>query len=246
MSEESWANLRGSENYLISDKGRIKRLAHTVTYKNGTKVRLREMFLATAIGPCDFLTANPTINGKNKSLYIHRVVAEHFLPKEDDSFSRVRHKDGNKRNNDVSNLEWVPRKQPPGRTRARKIYKYALDGSFIEMFGNVTKAVKAEPKASVSTLYILARTQQVASGGFRWSYEKFDQLPETTKRVYTKRAVYQYDKSLKLIGKYKTVAEAELETGVSNVSRAANKILLTSGGYIWSYDKLHEDKVHEQ
>lgn len=37
---------------------------------------------------------------------VHRIVAETFLPNENSHFSIVNHKDGNKVNNHVDNLEW--------------------------------------------------------------------------------------------------------------------------------------------
>lgn len=47
-----------------------------------------------------------TIHGKDK--YIHRVVGECFLEKKE-GFYEINHKDGNKENNNVSNLEWTNR-----------------------------------------------------------------------------------------------------------------------------------------
>ena len=44
-------------------------------------------------------------NGVCKTFYIHRLVAELFLGHEADL--EVNHKDGNKANNHISNLEWV-------------------------------------------------------------------------------------------------------------------------------------------
>ncbi len=41
-----------------------------------------------------------------KTVYIHRLVAEHFLDRDE---SEVNHIDGNKKNNNVSNLEWCSR-----------------------------------------------------------------------------------------------------------------------------------------
>ena len=51
-------------------------------------------------------TYNLTINGKKKKTYIHRMVAESFLP-HDEEHNIVNHKDGNTHNYDISNLEWV-------------------------------------------------------------------------------------------------------------------------------------------
>lgn len=44
-------------------------------------------------------------DGKQKRLYVHRIVAEAFLPNPND-FPQVNHIDGNTKNNCVSNLEW--------------------------------------------------------------------------------------------------------------------------------------------
>lgn len=47
-----------------------------------------------------------TLNGKREQKLIHQVVAKHFLPNPYD-YKQVNHKDGNKANNAVSNLEWI-------------------------------------------------------------------------------------------------------------------------------------------
>jgi predicted transcriptional regulator len=44
-----------------------------------------------------------SIDGKNE--YVHRLVAEKYLKKVEGK-SEINHKDGNKKNNDITNLEW--------------------------------------------------------------------------------------------------------------------------------------------
>lgn len=46
------------------------------------------------------------IDGKSRSTLLHRIVAKTFIPNPDNK-PTVNHKDGNKRNNAVSNLEWA-------------------------------------------------------------------------------------------------------------------------------------------
>ncbi|MFA7290120.1 MAG: NUMOD4 domain-containing protein [Melioribacteraceae bacterium] len=59
---------------------------------------------------------------KNKALYIHRLVAIEFIlnPK---NLKEVNHKDCNKSNNNVSNLEWVSRKQNIQHAHLNNLYK---------------------------------------------------------------------------------------------------------------------------
>ena len=48
------------------------------------------------------------LGGKNKRVYVHRLVAEHFIKNPDPKNKTfVNHKDGNKLNNNMENLEWV-------------------------------------------------------------------------------------------------------------------------------------------
>lgn len=56
-------------------------------------------------------TYNLTIEGKKKKTYIHRMVAETFLQKQDENLNIVNHIDGDTHNFHLSNLEWVDASQ---------------------------------------------------------------------------------------------------------------------------------------
>ncbi len=47
------------------------------------------------------------INKKMRFFYVHRIVAELFVPNPE-GYKFVKHKDGNRFNNDATNLEWAP------------------------------------------------------------------------------------------------------------------------------------------
>lgn len=53
-----------------------------------------------------YLVVNYCSQGKQRHVYVHRLVAEAFIPNPDNK-PQVNHKDGNPRNNAVDNLEWV-------------------------------------------------------------------------------------------------------------------------------------------
>jgi len=81
------------ENYLIDENGKI--------YNVKTK-----KYLKGSIGENGYLYYRLSKNGKKKMYYAHRLVAEAFIPNSN-NLPVVNHKDGNKLNNNVNNLEWV-------------------------------------------------------------------------------------------------------------------------------------------
>lgn len=64
------------------------------------------------------------IDGKNKQIKVHRMVAETFLERIEGK-NIVNHKDGNTKNFDVSNLEWVSEKENSQHARNTGLIKKA-------------------------------------------------------------------------------------------------------------------------
>ena len=94
---EIWKDIKGYEGlYQISNKGRVKTLGNNKTRKE----KIRD-------GKIDrgYKRILLCKNGKKKQCLIHRLVAEAFLPNPD-NLPVVNHKDENKLNNNVENLEW--------------------------------------------------------------------------------------------------------------------------------------------
>lgn len=98
-----WKNViyQGKEydNLLVSQDGKLK---NAIT---GTEYRLNLTGLGY-LGACISLGSR-----KNRKLFkVHKAVAETFIPNPD-NLPEINHKDGNKQNNDISNLEWCSRSQ---------------------------------------------------------------------------------------------------------------------------------------
>ena len=101
MYSEIWMDIPSLEGrYLASNHGRIRSLAAHYSSAHILKQRINNAGYAVV----DVRLSN----GKRKSCYVHRLVAEAFLPNPD-HLPQVNHIDENKLNNSIDNLEYCDR-----------------------------------------------------------------------------------------------------------------------------------------
>lgn len=96
---EVWKEVLGYDGYEVSTKGRVRQQGN-----NGSGYYLTQPYFNQEIG-LDYV-AFVKSNGKIKRLCLPRVIAQTFIP-HNLHLTKVKHKDGNVRNNSVSNLEWI-------------------------------------------------------------------------------------------------------------------------------------------
>lgn len=95
---EVWKDIKDYEGlYQISNYGRIRSL-------NKTKGRIRKQSIQRG-----YYYIWLSKNSKGKMYIVHRLVAQHFIPNPL-HLPEVNHKDENKLNNNVDNLEWCDAK----------------------------------------------------------------------------------------------------------------------------------------
>ena len=98
---EIWKAVVGYEDiYEVSNKGRVRSIARGYP-------RLRKTPKHVVLG---YPYLGLSDQGKMKTCYVHRLVGEAFIPNPT-NLEEINHKDGDKANNDVSNLEWVSHQQ---------------------------------------------------------------------------------------------------------------------------------------
>ena len=108
--QEEWKDIIGYEGfYKISSLGRMKSLERIEKNGSGGFRLRREYIVKTSLGKSGYLQVNLSLNGIKKNFLIHRLVLETFCPI--DIKKSVNHKDGNKINNRLNNLEWVTHKE---------------------------------------------------------------------------------------------------------------------------------------
>lgn len=92
MTEEIWRPVVGYEGlYEVSSYGRVRSLR-------------RGRILTSSINRDGYVRCHIKVNGVSKYYLVHRMVAEAFIPNPD-NLPQVNHKDEDKTNNRVENLE---------------------------------------------------------------------------------------------------------------------------------------------
>lgn len=98
------------DGYFISDKGTVYCNLGKGNRRHGKTVSLYPLTPRLTKTGYERVCCRQTSTNKRKDLYIHRLVATYFLPKIPGK-NVVNHKDNNKSNNNIDNLEWCTQKE---------------------------------------------------------------------------------------------------------------------------------------
>lgn len=105
--EEIWKGVDGFEGfYQVSNLGRVKSLERQAKHNRfNVMMTLREKYLRPGISSSTYITVILSDGIKRKTFSLHRLLAIAFIPNPL-NLPYINHIDGNKLNNNLSNLEW--------------------------------------------------------------------------------------------------------------------------------------------
>ena len=171
--KEIWKDIQDYEGlYKVSNLGRIKSLP-----RNGTINQDR--ILKQTKDNNGYLIVGLHKNNTVKKTSVHRIVAKAFI-KNVENYDVINHKDGNKQNNRVDNLEWCTQKynvkeairlglQVPH--NKKKVLQFNKNEEFIKEYESICEAERIT-KIYQANISRCCMKQRKTAGGFVWRYKE--------------------------------------------------------------------------
>lgn len=173
---EIWKDIEGYEGYYqVSTEGRIRSLDRRVWNGRGY-ILLEGKLVAQTLKKDGYLKVKLNKEGEHKHFLVHRLVAQAFIPNPD-NLPSVNHKDENKTNNSVENLEWCTvaynnsygdRLKHLARSRGKKVAQIK-DGEVIATYYSCVEAAK-QINGHNSRISECARGLNETAYGYKWRY----------------------------------------------------------------------------
>lgn len=257
MSEEIWKWHPEFEGIAqVSTWGQVKTVDRWVTYANGTKRFFKGRILKPQRDRDGYLYVMLSRNGKQRKIFIHRLVAETFIPNPEEK-PQVNHLDEQKDNDVVENLSWASAKENNAWGTARKRTAASLSkpvlaidpktGQVVKEFSSAKEARrKGFHPGSISNCCrgMKCRTHK----GFVWKYkDDYDQESAWTPvKIGAVKAVLALDpKTGKVVMEFPSAAEAQRK-GFSPgaISNCCLGKIKSHKGFVWRYkDDYDQEKA---
>lgn len=197
LLNEEFRNIDGYEGlYQISNYGRIKSGLRYVKLGNNNK-KIPEKILKMSFNVYGYCHTTISNKNKRKLVYSHIEVGKKFLPNVDNK-PTINHKDGNKKNNCVDNLEWATyseqlyhaynnnlRIKPFGEIntmygksgkkhhRSKPILQYDLHGNFIKEWENAYE-IKRQLGIAQGNINQCCLGKRKKAHNYIWKYKKIE------------------------------------------------------------------------
>ena len=171
---EKWRTIQNYEElYLVSNYGRVKALS-----KQSGFLVLKERILKPTTKSNGYLQVDLYKDKVRKKFYVHRLVAEAFIPNPS-NLKTINHKDKNRSNNHVDNLEWMSYSEnnehgecqiKAGKSRRVPIYQCDLQGNVIKEWSCAKVAFEKLGYSNYSGINQCCKGKIKTYKGYVWKY----------------------------------------------------------------------------
>jgi hypothetical protein len=182
-----------------------------------------------------------------KSYQLHRLVASSFKKTNEKEKNQVNHKDGNKKNNSLDNLEWVTHKEniqhafDTGLSPTRPVIQYDLTGKKIRSYHSIAEA---EKELNLENSHISkAIDKEKRAHGFIWtSIEVNNAIPKkitlsTTSKKPHKKIIQYKSNGITFIREFDSAKEVSecFNVAVTSVNHWCTGHRNSYTGFIFKY-----------
>lgn len=188
-----WKQIPNTDFYFASDDGQVKSVDHfreapLFGRVNGCvrKGKILKQTINSHGYPCVAITFKGEKKQKVKA--VHKLIAMTFLPKPNEDQTQINHKDGNKLNNHIDNLEWCTAKEniehsyrvlhrpcsKPWLDKKGKLHPNSVPVLMCDLNDNPIKEFESmsmaseEMNISVSHICACVNNRRKSCGGYHW------------------------------------------------------------------------------
>lgn len=170
--KEIWKEIKGYPNYMVSNMGQVKSLNYNHTG--------REKIMKPSVNKSGYLLICLSKNSYIKNYYLHRLVAEAFIPNPN-NLPQVNHKNEIKDDNKVENLEWCDQKYNNnynGRQKRiaakRKKITLQINPNTNEIIKEFPSTIEVKRQLGLTHISDCCKGKRKTCGGFKWEFKKED------------------------------------------------------------------------
>lgn len=175
---EVWKDIQGYEGiYQVSNLGRVRSLDRYVPHSRLGKKFCKGHLMAVHQTSSGYLAVNLCKGNRYRSFDVHRLVATAFIPKTNPNAVQVNHKDEDKHNNCVDNLEWCSvsynnmygTKRERANTKIEKpVVQCDLDGNAIAEYKSASAAEREISGKFTGAISHCLTGKTKTAYGFKW------------------------------------------------------------------------------
>ncbi len=213
-----------------------------IIYENGDVYSMfMNSLLKKSLNTDGYVTATLKNHGKGRKFQVHRLVALMFLPNPR-NLPQVNHKDKNRQNNNLDNLEWITEAgniqhaiaNGGINSRATPVYQFTKQGKFLKYFKNI-KTASEETKTSYGSLQAAVNGKCAHAGGFFWSKTK-----KFVKHVNAQcKPVEQIClETGEVLASFESATAAEMKLKIMHVGSVCKGTRNSAGGFSWRYKEV--------
>lgn len=181
MKEEIWKPVKNYEGlYEVSNLGNVRSVDRVVVYSNGRKHFLKGQILKPVKNQDGYLFLWLFKDSKRKTFKVHRIIMNTFVPNPS-NLPQINHKDEDKTNNCVENLEWCDSKYNINYgTRIQRVTEKCskavlqIDKEKDVIISEYPSTQEAARKLKIcqSNISACCKGKRETAGGFKWSYKE--------------------------------------------------------------------------